>query len=196
MPVTRRLVNGGFRCCRATADGTYLAAAEEAAAHNTAVHVNDGVVNIAVGHIAAAEDVARCLQTVLALQRVAVSPVVYLLDVAAVEAGARVGSVVTTLAAVEAVAYVAVVDGDVGLTEDGAALAATIDAADDAGDAAQVAHTVAVAVNPLAEILGSVLIADGHMGMAVDVAAHDVVRPHGIWCRGAVADGHVALSIG
>ena len=151
-----RLVNLGcsvrdssrrIRFHRAAADGAYLTAAVEAAAHRAVIHQDARVVDVAVCHVAAAEHIAALVE-----QAVAFGLVVQLGHILILCWGALCCRVLV------AVAYMAVVDIDIGRAEDAATLAAAVD----------VTHDGRVAVE---EVLAAAEVADDHMRLAISVCS-------------------------
>ena len=137
------IVRSGFgKLEGAATDGAYLAATIETAAHGAAIHIDIGVVNVAVHHIAATEDVAGKLQ-VIGFRIVQLRHIVVY--------GFCVGAGV-----LGAVAHIAVVHRDVGRAIDRAALATAIDVALDGG------NTVTEVCAPL--------LTDNHIGLGQKVA--------------------------
>ena len=175
----------------ASAYGAYLATAVEAAAHVAAIHCHLRGIGIAVGHVAAAEDVAAVVEATEVV-------ICQYLFVALVEAG---GQAVVGAEGVVAVAHVAVVHGDACRAPDGTALAAAVDVALDGGYAVGEAGAAKASHHDVghAEYVGSVVVGAGDGAAVVAHAALPAATVDVAGCAAAYVDvgaGCEAVGVG
>ena len=144
-------------CHRTSSDGCNLTATKDTVTNEAAIHLDVRIVHTTVVDIAATKGVSATHQTVMT-HVVGPGLVVQLLFVVLVPLGGRI----VLPSRVIDVADIAVVDGEVGCSEDSTALATTIDVTLDGGHAAIETEVGKVA---------SLLLTDAyhHIGLAIDI---------------------------